>query len=241
MKKLPSLTIFFPFYNDAGTVMQAIDAAYTYGRKVTDDLEVIALHGGNSKDDTATMILAAKKKHRGLRMIDKTDNTEGYAVIKYGLQHAKKAWVFYTDGDLQYDLKDLKTLVLQQEQTGADIVNGYKRKRQDIFVRRFLGTGYQCLSRWFFSLPIRDTDCDFRLIRKSLLRKITLEARDASILPELIKKLQFQGAIFAEVPVIHNERVYGKSNYTIFGLLKEKIIGDVKLWVSLRTKSSRLQ
>ena len=110
-KPLKSLSIFFPFFNDEGTVEQAVDNAYLIGKSLTNNLEVIALHGGESKDNTFDEILRMKRKYSNLKMINRDGNRDGYAVIKHGLKQATKDWVFYTDGDLQYDLRDLVILV----------------------------------------------------------------------------------------------------------------------------------
>jgi glycosyltransferase involved in cell wall biosynthesis len=232
--KLESLSIFFPFYNDEGTVLEAIELAYEIGGKVANELEVIALHGGASKDRTWEKIVQAKKKWPDLVVVDKSDNTEGYAVIKYGFQKACKKWVCYTDGDLQYDLHDLEKLAVAQLKSGATVVNGYKEKRGDGAVRLWLGNAYATWARWLFQLPIRDVDCDFRLIQRKLFDQFSLESKDASILPELIVKLSRAEAQFAEVPVSHHDRTYGKSNYTLFGLLREKLVGDLRLWKRLK-------
>lgn len=233
--KLKSLSIFFPFYNDAGTVERQIKYAYEVGNCCTHDLEVIAVIGGASEDNTAKKIYKMKRKFPELVIVDKSDNWEGYAVIKYGFKTATKDWVFYTDGDAQYHLEeDLESLVKAQKKTGASVVNGYKVSRQDAALRRFFGGLYARISSFVFELPIRDTDCDFRLIKGSLLKKVTLESHDASILPELIKKLDLLGARFAEVPVNHYQREYGVSNYSAFGLLKEKLSGDIKLYFRMR-------
>ena len=232
--KLSSLTIFFPFFNDEGTVLEQISNAYKIGNKVTDDLEVIAIHGGDSKDNTLKEIKHAKNKFKDLIVIDKSDNKEGYAVIKHGFVNASKDWVFYTDGDAQYDLNELLLLVDNYKQTKADVINGYKTTRGDGVVRHILGDLYAKLSTFIFELPIRDTDCDFRLIKKEFLDKFDLVSSDSSILGELIKKLELSGAKFSEVPVSHFDRKYGNSNYTAFGLFKEKLIGDFKLYFKLR-------
>jgi hypothetical protein len=130
--------------------------------------------------------------------------------------------------------EDLVKLVAKQNATNTDVVNGYKRHRGDTQVRTALGNIYKMLSRDFFRLPIRDTDCDFRLIRKKYLDKINLESTDASILPELIKKLEIAGAKFSEIEVSHYRRIYGKSNYNALSLLKEKLIGDIRLYLKMR-------
>ncbi|MBI2045840.1 MAG: glycosyltransferase family 2 protein [Parcubacteria group bacterium] len=234
-KKLTSLSIFFPFYNDEGTVERQLTYAYAVGETLTDNLEVIALHGGNSKDWTFQKILEMKKKYPELKIVDKKDNTEGYAVIKYGFAACTKDWIFYTDGDAQYHLEEnLVLLAEKQTQTGVDVVNGYKKKRGDNFLRVFLGNGYAFLVHRLFQIPIRDVDCDFRLIRRSVLNRVSLEAKDSSILAELVKKLELVGARFVEIPVNHYKREYGTSNYTAIGLLKEKFIGDLKLFLKMK-------
>jgi putative flippase GtrA len=232
--KLKSLTIFFPFYNDEGTVIDLITKAYLVGLKYTNDLEVIAIHGGNSKDKTQEKLAEVKKSFPELIVIDKKDNSEGYAVIKHGFKKASKEWVFYTDGDSQYDLFEIEKLINKQIETGSDVINGYKINRGDGFIRSILGGIYAQVSAFIFELPIRDTDCDFRLIRNKYLSNIELESEDSSILGELIKKLELSGAKFSEVPVSHYNRVYGKSNYSPVSLFKEKLLGDFKLYFKLR-------
>ncbi|MBI5123170.1 glycosyltransferase family 2 protein [Candidatus Roizmanbacteria bacterium] len=229
MKKLKSLSIFFPFLNDEKTVETAIDLAYSEGKKVADDLEVIAINGGKSKDNTFLEIKKQKKKHPDLIIVDRTNNQEGYAVVKYGLFRVSKDWVFYTDGDLQYDVKELVKLVDKQKKTGVDVVNGYKKSRNDNVLRKILGFLYQKISKFLFKLPIKDLDCDFRLIRRTCLKKIDLKSQDSSILLELIKKLEKTGAKFSEVEVFHYPRRYGQSNYKILDLLKEKVLGDFEV------------
>ncbi len=234
MIKLSSLTIFFPFFNDEGTVERQIDIAYKTGRLYAHDIEVIAIHGGFSTDNTKRKLAEMKKRYKDLIIIDKEDNKEGYAVIKYGFQNASKDWIFYTDGDAQYHMEeDLPKLIEMQHKTGADMINGYKKIRQDDRIRILLGKLYGKISQNIFNLPVRDTDCDFRLLRKSVYEKIDLECNDASILPELIIKLCAAKAVFAEVAVAHYPREYGKSNYTAFSLFKEKVCGDFKLLLKL--------
>lgn len=235
MKKLASLSIFFPFYNDEATVERQIRAAYKVGKAVAHSVEVIAIHGGKSRDNTYGEIKRVQKIFPNLIIINKTNNIEGYAVIKHGFYQASKDWVYYTDGDAQYHLEhDLSKLVAKQMMTGAEVVNGYKKRRSDNVFRRVAGDAYRVLAKMLFRLPIRDIDCDSRLIKKSLFENVKLESRDASILPELIKKLELAGATFAEVPVSHFPRVYGASNYSVWSLFREKLLGDLKLYFYLK-------
>lgn len=224
-KKLPSLTMFFPFHNDEGTVERMIRDAYKYGKKLTRDLEVIALYGGNSKDHTLDRILEMKKKFPSLIVINRSDNKEGYAVIKEGFKNATKDWVFYTDGDAQYHANDLRKLVQKQFQTNADVVNGFKLKRHDNIDRIILGGIYRKLCKTLLHLPIRDCHCDYRLMRTTLIQKIHLTEQGAAVLPEMVVKLSKTTHAFKEVGIHHYRRVYGKSNYSSFQLTFESLKG----------------
>ena len=127
-------------------------------------------------------------------------------MIKYGLQKASYEFVFYTDGDRQYHLNELESLINAQIDTNADVVNGYKIGRGEGFVRELPGSIHATLARLVLKLPIRDVHCDFRLIRSSFLHKISLLESGASILSELVIKLDNAGAKFVEVGVRHFSR-----------------------------------
>jgi hypothetical protein len=77
-------------------------------------------------------------------------------------------------------------------------------------------------------LPVRDIDCDFRLIRTTLVKQLDLKSDSGSICVELIVGLDGLGAVFCEVPVHHYARRFGKSEFfqfprilrTVYQLLK---------------------
>jgi len=223
ISRLSSLTIFFPFYNDAQTVEKMISDAFEYGMRITEKLEVIAIHGGRSRDNTWGEIQRMKKKYPRLKVIDKSDNTDGYGVIRYGFKAATHEWVFYTDGDGQYSVTDLLKLVKKQRETQADVVNGYKLKRKDSTKRKILGSFFQHLHRLLTFSPIKDIHCDFRLIRSRFTSQIFWQTRGSTVISELILKLQAQDVIFAEVQIQHRKRKYGRSNYSVLKLIKESL------------------
>lgn len=134
-------------------------------------------------------------------------------MIQYGFKAARFDWVFYTDGDGQYQLKDLIKLVVAQSKTQADLVNGYKVTRHDPPFRKLLGNVFKSLYGKVIHPPISDIHCDFRLVKRNYLTQITWRTSGSSIISELILKVRGQGAVFAEVSVSHLARAYGRSNY----------------------------
>ena len=120
--------------------------------------------------------------------------------------------VFYTDGDGQYDVKELPILchLLTDD---VDFINGIKMSRRDPTYRIFFGNLYSLVARWLFWLPIYDVDCDFRLIRTSVVKKLNLTSTSGSVCVELVKKAQRHKASFRQVSIHHYERRYGRSQF----------------------------
>jgi len=112
-------------------------------------------------------------------------------------------------------------------------VQGYKLRRADGPVRTVIGRVYHRFVSFFFGLKIRDTDCDFRLIRNATLDRVHLEHTTGVICVELVRKLQDAGATFTEVGVHHYRRAYGKSEFFRLGAILRTLSGLAGLWVRL--------
>jgi len=211
MDRLPSLSIFFPCYNDAGTIPTMVIRAAQAARQVTDDFEIIVLDDG-SHDDSVQVLEEVKCAIPQLRVIQH-DQPSGYGGnVRAGIVASTREWVFYTDGDAQYDSREIKLLV-EALRPGVDVVNGWKLKRRDPLHRVLIGLAYQYFVKLIFGLTIRDVDCDFRLMRRSIFDVVQLESVTGTITFEMVKKIQDAGFKFAEVPVHHYYRQYGTSQF----------------------------
>lgn len=199
-----------PFYNDAGTVTYMVDAAYRYGMELTSDLEVIAVNDG-SADNTLGILRQLQLKYPALKVINHEKNRGYGGALISGINNTTKSWVFYTDGDAQYHLDDLAALWAIKDD--ADIVNGYKLSRSDNAMRKAVGASYAMALNLIFNTPIRDIDCDYRLMRGDMLRSLKLTCNSGAITIELVKKLQQKGARFKQAGVQHYNRTYGQSAF----------------------------
>ena len=158
---------------------------------------------------------------------------QGYGcALRSGFAAASKDLVFYTDGDAQYDPDELR-LLHPEMQDGVDIVNGYKISRNDPWLRIVVGRIYHHLMRGLFGYPIRDVDCDFRLIRRSCFQAVSLESRDGTLPLEMVKKFTDAGFSFVEVPVHHFHRVYGRSQFFNVPRLLRVVRDILRLWLKL--------
>lgn len=211
MKKLSSLSIFFPCLNDGKTIPTLVAKAYKAGKRVTKSLEVIIIENGSDKD-TIIALKKLQKQYPRLRILWFKKPLGYGGALQQGIAHATKDWVFYTDGDGQYDPLELSRLV-SWVRPEVDVINGYKLSRSDSGFRRIAGSFYNTLLHRIYPLPVRDVDCDFRLMRKSLLRGIRLTSTSALVCVELVMSLKRAGARFSEVGVSHFPRISGRSEF----------------------------
>ena len=208
---ISGISAVFPAYNDGGTIPSMVMAALMALRQVTDNYEIIVTNDGSS-DYTGAILDEMASRYPELRVIHHTENCGYGAALRSGFSAAKKEWVFYTDGDAQYNPLELIDLVAALKE-GVDIVNGYKITRSDPLERKIIGRIYHYLVKWTFGFQLRDVDCDFRLIHRQIFDEVELESTTGTIPLEMVKKFQDAGYVFAEVPVHHYFRQYGKSQF----------------------------
>ena len=235
MKKLPSISAFFPAYNDGGTIPSMVISVLLTLPKVTEDFEVIVVNDGSS-DYTAEMLEELARVYPQVRIVTHPQNRGYGAALRSGFGSATKEWIFYTDGDAQYNPRELLDLV-EAAREDTDVVNGYKIERHDPLHRVVIGRLYHHIVRTLFGFRLRDVDCDFRLIRRRVFDAIRLRSTSGTICLEMVKRMQDAGCRFAEVPVHHFHRAYGKSQFFNFPRLFRTAIQLLRLWWELKVKT----
>jgi glycosyltransferase involved in cell wall biosynthesis len=235
----PSLSIFFPAYNDAGTIASLVLLAQITARGLTDDYEVIVVDDG-SPDHTGELLDEMARQFPWLRVIHHGVNRGYGGALRSGFAAAGKDLVFYTDGDAQYDPREMARLfaALAPE---VDFVNGYKIGRSDPLHRVVIGRLYHWLVRAAFGLRLRDVDCDFRLMRRRVFEKVVLTRSSGVICVELMKKVQDHGFRLAQVPVHHYHRSYGKSQFFNFPRVARTLVDLARLWGELVLRKRHLR
>src|SRR6185437_5207150 len=167
------LSVFFPAYNDSGTIASLVIVALRTARKLTSDYEVIVVNDG-SADGTPGILEELASIYPQVRIVNH-DKNRGYGgALRTGFATATRELVFYTDGDAQYDPAEMEALWHRFDGT-VDLVNGYKISRSDPLHRKIIGRVYHHLVKTLFQLKVRDVDCDFRMMRRSIFETVHLE------------------------------------------------------------------
>lgn len=233
----PSITAFFPCYNDSGTIASIVITADRTLRGLTDDYEII-VGDDASTDHSAEILEELRGLYPRLRVLHHSTNRGYGGNLRSMFAEATKDLIFYTDGDAQYDPAEL-VLLYRHLGPDVDVVQGWKIERHDPLHRKLIGRAYHHFVRWWFGLHLRDVDCDFRLFRRHVLESFPLESSSGCITVEMMTRVEQGGFKVVEVPVHHYFRAYGQSQFFNFGRVVRTLIELTALWVKLKVLHHR--
>jgi putative flippase GtrA len=203
-----SLSVILPAYNEEALIGQTLCTVMAALSSWMHDFEVIVVNDG-SKDRTADIVAQVAAYDRRIRLVNHPVN-QGYgAALVTGFESVTKELAFFMDADGQFDIRDLVRFFPLIDEYGA--VLGYRRERQDTWMRKLNAWGWKQLVRFIFGIHVRDIDCAFKLFRAESFRTQRLETRGAMINVEIIYKLARAGYTYTEVGVQHLPRRAGKA------------------------------
>jgi len=201
------ISIFFPFFNEEenieATTLRAVAAAERLGL----DYEITLVNDG-SKDRTSEIADRLAADNSRIRVVHHPVNLGYGAALQSGFRAAAKEWVFYTDGDGQFDIDQIETLLPLAED--HDIVNGFRIDRQDDFIRRLNAACWEWLVTRVLKFEARDVDSAFKLYRRDIFDRIEMKSTGALIDAEILARATHAGYSIGHVGVNHLPRAAGQ-------------------------------
>ncbi|MCZ6681818.1 MAG: glycosyltransferase family 2 protein, partial [Planctomycetota bacterium] len=204
---MSSLSIFFPCYNEAENVERVTHAALEAAPQFAESFEVIIVNDG-SRDRTGEIADQLAAEISEVRAVHNRPNRGYGGAVARGLTEARMEWIFFTDGDGQFDIGEVPKLIELLDR--GDFAVGYRLKRADSFLRVLNARAWGVLVRAVFGLTVRDIDCAFKLLPKSLIDAIELQSEGALISTELLAKAERHGLRIVETGVNHYPRKAGR-------------------------------
>jgi glycosyltransferase involved in cell wall biosynthesis len=231
MKKVPELSIFFPFWNEEKNIESVVNKAIPVAKKVAEKWEIIMVDDGSS-DSTVKIGKALEKKNSKLRLVSHQPNRGYGAALREGFSNAKYNLVVFNDGDGQFDFSEV-TKFLSKIQY-SDIVIGHRKKRVDNKFRHLLMNLLKVWDLALFGFYFRDIDCGFKLFKKEAINKIMpLESEGAMITTEILAKAKKAHLKILQVEVNHYPRIYGDQTGGNLRVILRAVKESLLLWKNL--------
>ena len=213
----PRLTFFFPAYNEEENVVETVQRSLDeVGALVDGSIEVLIVNDG-STDRTAELADALVAGDERVRAHHQQNRGYGGA-LRAGFANARGELICFSDGDLQFDLREMSRLLERLEDEGRPVgaVVGYRIKRRDPPHRIFIAKTYNAIVSALFGLRVRDIDCAMKLFRREVFDGLPLTTDSPFLSAELLIKLRARGERIAQVGVNHYPRAAGTNTGASF-------------------------
>ena len=208
-ERLSSCSAFVPVHDEEASIVSVSDGLLRVLPQVAETWELVLVDDG-SRDGTPRLVDELAATRPNVRVVRHATNRGYGAAVRTGLAASRGEWVFFTDGDGQFDpavLGDVAPLASE-----ADAVVGFRVARADAWRRRAFTVGWNVLVRRLLDSPVRDVNCAVKLMRRNLLDDFVPRAEGGAISAELLAHLVRRGARLIEVPVAHHPRRAGRAS-----------------------------
>lgn len=202
------LSVFFPAFDEAPNIERTVTRALGVLRGLgLDRFEIVVVDDG-SRDATPAIAERLSAREPEVRVVHHEHNRGYGAALRSGFDAAQLDWVFFSDGDGQFDLSEI-TGFLDAADT-VDLVVGYRIDRADHVGRKVNTFLWSLLVKLCFRIPVRDIDCAFKLASRDALDRIgPLTSSGAMISTELLARARREAIPIVEIGVHHYPRVAG--------------------------------
>lgn len=230
-KKVPQLSIFFPFWNEEKNIENVVKRAVPIAEEISEKWEMILIDDGSS-DKTLEIAEKLAKSNSNLKVVKHNKNRGYGASLKSGLKTAKYNLIVFTDGDNQFNFSEVTKFI--EVADNFDLVIGFRKKRHDHPLRHILMNLLKIWDLVFFGFYFKDIDCGFKMFKKEALNKLfPLKSEGAMITTEILAKAKREGLKIKEVEVTHYPRKFGDQSGGNLRVIVRAIRESFKLWWDL--------
>ncbi|HYE57084.1 MAG TPA: glycosyltransferase family 2 protein [Rhodothermales bacterium] len=223
---MPSLSLVLPAYNEEENLVEAVQQAQPHLDAITPGWEIVVVNDGSTDATGALADGLALESGGRIRVVHLTPNGGLGAALRAGFAAARGDVLVYCDSDLPFDMVALTRAHALLEETGADIVTGYRTNRETEGLRRHLySAAYNALARTLFGLKVRDVNFSLKMFRRTVAEHIGLASRGSFIDVEFLARAHGARFRIAQLGVVYTPRTRGVSTLArpsvIVGILNE--------------------
>jgi len=212
---LKSVSVVVPVFNEEGNIAELHREIVEVCEQNKFKYEIIIIDDG-SRDKTPEIV----KSLSPVKYIRLRRNFGQTAAMDAGIKNAVNDFIVTIDGDRQNDPHDIPMMIQYLEENDLDVVSGWRKKRKDNFLKRFVSRGAHFLRNIIIKDGIHDSGCSLKVYKKECFENVTIFGEMHRFIHAL---LRIKGFKIGEVVVNHRPRTAGKTKYnwkrTIKGFL----------------------
>ncbi|MDD3626720.1 MAG: glycosyltransferase family 2 protein [bacterium] len=216
------ISFFFPCYNEEDNIESLVTASEEVLRSIASEYEIIIVNDGSS-DRTAEKTEELMKNNSHIKLVNHEVNSGYGSALTSGITSSRHDLIFFSDGDLQFDLKEIGKFLEKIDK--YDYIIGYRINRKDNLIRRFNAGLWNLVLRLTTGLKVKDVDCAFKLFHKYIFDQITINSKGAFASAEILLNLKERNYRYTQIGVNHYPRVKGTQTggnpLVIFKAIKE--------------------
>lgn len=235
-ERLPGLSFFFPARDEELNVEPMVAQALAALPAYADHIEIMIVDDGSS-DRTGEIGDALARADPRITVIHHRPGRGYGGAVRTGIQSATQPFIFFTDGDQQFDVADFDKLVAALG-PGVDAVIGYRLKLAYPWRHRVVSSVYNRVIQLLFAGGWRDVDCAFKLFRADVFTRVPLartRSNGAFFSPELLITLRANGMVVREVGIPHHPRLHhepkGTSLKAIVKAIRDLLLLRMAMWL----------
>jgi len=211
LAKAPSITLFFPAWNEEDYVERAVTRAMSVLSRLTDDYEIIVVNDA-STDRTQEIAEGLSARHPQVRVITHPKNLKLGGAMRTGFSSSTKDLVVYSDIDLPFDLNELERALHLMEYLEADMICAFRFDRTSEGAKRIVYSFfYNLLIRSLFDVQVKDVNFSFKMMHRRVLESLELKSQGSFIDAELVVKAIRRGFRVFQMGVDYFPRTRGVS------------------------------
>lgn len=230
MNKLSSISFFCPAYHDENNLPVLIPRVHEFLSEIASIFEIIIIEDG-SPDKTGEVADRLANQYSYVRVVHHPKNTGYGATLRDGFKSARYDYVIYTDGDNQYDIRDIGPYLRLLSE--ADVLSGYAVKKAVTLKRKIQSLVFNLLVNFLFLVDLRDINCSLKVYKRQVLSVISMRSNGAFIDAEMLVGAKRAGFKIVQFPVIHYERKSGVASGAKVSVIADTIKDMLKFRLNL--------
>ena len=207
-EKTNRLSVVVPAYNEEQTLPILVKRLIQTFKENSITGEIIIVDDG-SADQTGKIAEEYCKKHEHVRVFHNKRRMGKTATLHTGFENASGDILAMIDADLQYAPEDLPKLLAKIQQ-GYDVVNGWRKHRNDSILKKIPSSIYNFVSQFSFGMNLHDFNSGLKVFKREVLEDLNLRKGQHRF---LLNIAHHKGYRVGEVEIQHFPRKHGKTKY----------------------------